>query len=751
MSSEGVVITRRAAAPAVEAFTAPTEADFMHAVAVLAQGRRWIGADLSLGAWRGHQLARELAEQLGLDELEQRLPAIGASDAGRDYADVVARLIDQESAGEHARSVAYLHACRTVAAVEREQVGLIVVVAPRAGFAWENEDVWFLRFLSAGLASLSSRLVLAADADAVVAPFPTRPLALPPGSSGLPRVKVPARAAAIPGMFDCRWSAALEITGESLSALALPGNRALLPPSSRSRRLEWPALPASFPVWLHAAGQCARPASARDPASLQAAAAQRFAEGGYGIALRLVEKAQEAAQDPLQWAALESQAQSMRIAALDFAAAGERPAPGANLPREYRRNLALGKAWGLALTGQAAAAEPLFALARELSGDLTRDRLGLYILNISALNKLRLGQVGEAFAFEGQIERALETGAHDWHISYINSINLARLHRGAKDLAASRRCFERAFATATGLRSESDHVYFNLCQGRLEMAAGRPAAALPALLRAALHWLSLEVPEALAPRVVRSMTPKGELPAADVVEPVSQRLEAELLEAFRETTGGAELPRPPSHIVFRRAREVARIADAVVFGAPGWGVIGSERESPPCFVGAAYEGLRDTVVGLLRLQQPQMAEGVVGTIFTDDRCGVELPATPSELLDVAVRWRASAVCFGAERMALSPDIAQAIEERAGLALADGLDDVARAPDGLVVRFKRYRSPQVLRGVWAELVLFAHEEATVAEISARIDRPVAAVVEALRVLEREHIVVISSDGAARATA
>ena len=102
-------------------------------------------------------------------------------------------------------------------------------------------------------------------------------------------------------------------------------------------------------------------------------------------------------------------------------------------------------------------------------------------------------------------------------------------------------------------------------------------------------------------------------------------------------------------------------------------------------------------------------------------------------------------------MDLSPALVRVIEERSAVGLADGLDDLARAPDGLVVRFKRYLPQQILTGERAELLLrVALDGATIGQMAAQLGRPSYAILTALRVLEREHIVVISSDGAARAT-
>src|SRR4051812_38888593 len=80
-----------------------------HALAQLQAAVGWadaaecVFADLSLGAWRGHWLARAWAAQLGLPAPAPVQPALAAgvdSADTADYADTVARLIDNESMGD---------------------------------------------------------------------------------------------------------------------------------------------------------------------------------------------------------------------------------------------------------------------------------------------------------------------------------------------------------------------------------------------------------------------------------------------------------------------------------------------------------------------------------------------------------------------------------------------------------------------------------------------------------------------------
>src|SRR5262245_32725054 len=68
----------------------------------------WIAAALTLGAWRSHQLARELSSQLRIHEPETGEPDVDLPAASLpSYADVVAAGIDAESRGQSGVLLAY--------------------------------------------------------------------------------------------------------------------------------------------------------------------------------------------------------------------------------------------------------------------------------------------------------------------------------------------------------------------------------------------------------------------------------------------------------------------------------------------------------------------------------------------------------------------------------------------------------------------------------------------------------------------
>src|SRR5207247_3985118 len=117
-----------------------------------------------------------------------------------------------------------------------------------------------------------------------------------------------------------------------------------------------------------------------------------------------------------------------------------------------------------------------------------------------------------AFVIEETIQAALgriTTGR--WQLTYINSLNMARLYRRRGDFDAAQRSYREAFATSFGTWSDSDAIYANVCAARVHEARRWYASALHAWGRAALYWVSSAVPEAIARRVTRTILGSAQL------------------------------------------------------------------------------------------------------------------------------------------------------------------------------------------------------------------------------------------------
>lgn len=659
-----------------------------HSVAQLQAAIGWrdpaecLCADLALGAWRGHWLAREWGAQLGASAPAPPQPALGTDEDDGRHADTVARLIDNESAGDLNFIAAWRCAVSVLAAVRAGRVRYVLLVAPLPGQAWGQENLQLVRLLcdAARDGGFTFGLLLRADAPApVLAEFEVVLQTAPAAVAAAPCWPVP-------GILDAPPDAA------GIETLPLAGGRRLVSPNCRP--LAWPAvapgpLPAHLPDALHV--PFALQAPVQDVAFLRRQASLRFAEGGYELALAILDGIRVDALDPLQAALVAAHKQNIAIALMDFARAAEGPVPADDLPDAVRASLCQSRAWGLVMTGDAAGAEPWFARARQLLDPVRERRLYLYLPNISALAKLRLGDAATALAYERDIERRLlEMARPDWHLVYINCLNQARIFKKQGDYRQAERCYARGLHVTHQLRNESDLLYTNLCQAQLAALQGQDEAALAHWLRAVLHWLSNPWPEALAPRVAQAVLGRPLSNRAGGVEPIAQALAAQLRGAcLRIGIDPAPAARAiPLHRVTPGSRPDACI------GQPGWSVLASARDHGPMpFDGPAYAALNRLAVGLLDALAPGTGLADAGALLTDDRDGIDLPASPREVLWSCLRWRVPLLRFAARDYRLpgrETAAADLLVER-----SRAIDAIETGSDPWRVHFRRYLAPRVL--------------------------------------------------------
>nr|WP_314547694.1 hypothetical protein [uncultured Massilia sp.] len=670
--------------------------------------RACLFADMTLGAWRGHWLARELAPQLGLPEPGHVQPAL-LQDASHhaQYADTVGRLIDNESRGD-VNIIAALAQARAIAArLRARRVRHVLVAAPLPGHAWGSENLQLLRLLCDAAPDHAFRIGLLLRGDGAAPEVPgldvlvhTHPRAVDAGTQPW---------CSIPGLLDPALVPAGALDAPGIETIRLAAGQVLLSPNCRpvhgTPALAPPGLPDSLrvPFALRAAEQ--------DVAFLQREAGLRFAEGAYELAYAILDGIRPQRLSQLQEALVAAQRQNIAIALMDFARAARGPVPDAGLPAEVQASLCQSRAWGLVMSGRPEDAEPLFARACALLDADTHPRLYLYLLNISALNKLRLGQAEDALAIEGEIERRLRALARpDWHLAYINSLNLARIHKKLGGLDQAERCYAHAFRVTHHLRNESDLLYTNLCLAQLDELRGDHASAFVHRLRAALHWLSNPLPEALAPRVAQAVLGRPLANREADVEAISGELAARLRDAARrEDIDATPFARPiPLHRI-----GPSSVADTCV-GAAGWSVMTSTRDYGPApFDGARYVALNRLAVGLLaRLAQlpPGASFDEVRAILTDKRCGIELPATPREMLWSCLAWHVPVLHVGGRRCRVGQQAPAALVTAFTVQRSRAIDILDTGADTWQVRFKRYLPPRTL----------AHDEqACLARLSAPV--------------------------------
>jgi len=630
-------------------------------------------ADLSLGAWRSHELAQSVFGQL---RIAWPLPAPPAPEREElESSSVIGDWIDSEGRGDAAERSGLFLAEELFGALNTRPLFLVLLV-PRFGLAWRAENTAFLRYLAHGVRA-HDRIVLATIEPDVHPPH---------GLSAL-----------VPGVIDPETAQALGADGHLLSS----GWLLVAPESRRDPRatsaLDFDRL-AAAPVepWLRAFAHVHGNNYFVDPWFLCAEATRHLAGGGHEIALQLMERAAACAPSPDDRASLRALLQGFQIALMRYDDAAAAPDPSPALSPLRRGPLLMTKGWGLVMLKQAQRAEPYMQAARELLAPiLGRNRQFLYLLNISALNRVNLGDMDGALAIEKDIEKEIEEAAEsdrDYRLQYVNSINLARLYRRRNDFDLSSAYYARAFATTEGARTESDLVYTNACIARLDSARGRHLDALLGWLRASLHWLSSSVPEALGWRVLSAVCgAKVQQGESVPLENVARSLN-ELLRASAQAAGVMLAPSTFVHAFIRADRISTGVASAEAIGAPGFSVFSIQTSIQPAQSGPEYKALAASAAGLMAslAQAPELQQSP--TILVDDRLGREMATNKSELLSACLRLEVKRVRYNGE--AIEP----ASFQQGRVALGPAVAKVDRC-----VHFKRYLPPRHLSAAEADLL------------------------------------------------
>lgn len=723
---------------------------------------RCLLVDLSLGAWRGHEAARQLADQLGLTPcLPHPRPATEVAQPGTlpCYAEQISVGIDVEAGGDPGTQAAALLADQVMAALgDRARGTTVLVLIPRPGAGWEGEDGVLVSSLAARLRRAGGmvRLVATGDGRPVLpaswaATFPdSSPAADPAPPPSDPPLGL------VPGLLDPMLVLALRTDATRLADLPmLWGSRLVVPPEWRPTAGNVPpsgydelAARACGVAWLRAYAQAHGSATAADPGFLGEQAWAAFRAGGGGVALRLAERAVEVARSEREQAALRALLNGMRIALFRYADAAAAPDPSPELPPSLRGFLLQAKGWGLAMAPeahQACRAEFYLTQARGLLAASGDEREYLYLLNISALARMKTGHPEESLVWEREIEmRAARLIPRDYRLEYVNAINQARLYRRLGDYHAAERYYQHAFATAEGLRSDSDAVHANVCLGRVAAEAGKTGEAYRCWLRAALHWLSMRVPEALAWRVVVAVLGRRPAPTEDLLDMVggalAQRLAA--LAAQRGlgdvvaeadpadgpgARGSPELTHPGSTPP-RCARYVGPGSGvALTWGAvgDGWSVFGTDPVSTTD--GGARPGgdaqdtphqhrLRRLVHALLCAECPDARLARPDTLYVHDNHGREMPADAAGLLSAGVLAGVRVLLTPGGSTTLSHEALAELRGRARARIGPAVHRIEPCDTGAVVHFRRYRPPLELTADQYRLVTSADAGTLLSELA-----------------------------------
>ncbi|MBA0208231.1 hypothetical protein ACIPSR_14805 [Pectobacterium sp. CHL-2024] len=722
MPTELPVITRQITPPLLEVWHWHRLCDLQTQIGWQDASSDCLFADLSLGSWRGHWLAHQLAAQLDIPPPTKVQPELysSASLQGGD-AETIRLLIDNESEGDQNFITAYQFARRLIAAFTQQQRKFILVVAPVADQLWGRENLQLLRLLANAAPSYGFRLGLLLRSDAGLPELDdfqfkinNKPVSKLNQEDGF-ALKRPEFS--IPGILSVNWlQPDLELPAEIVQLA--DGNLLLSPNLRPSTSIEPSRLP-SLPDELNVV--FALEQQPQDIEFLQQQAGIRFAEGGYELAYLILEQIEQSPLSVLQKALIEAQKQKIAIALMDFSRAAAGALPDTSLPDDVQASLYQSKAWGLVMTGQPAQAEPYFAKARQLLDPQHDPRLYLYLLNISALNQLRLGDSEAALAIEKSIEQQLALlQTPDWHLTYINCLNLARIYKKQRNFSKAEHYYRQGFSVNEQLRNESDLLYMNFCLAQLEALQERHQQALFYWLRTAVHWLSNPLPEALAPRVVQAILNR---PLSNK-ESSPEQISACLLQSLRQCSQqlGLEVHSADRCIAFGRINDTGQAQQCI--GVPGLSLlISSEYTVPLPFDGDACRQLNQWVLGLLQLLLPQLELDGICSVLTDQQYGVELPATARETLWSCLKWQVPELIFSGQHYDVS------VEDNSATAITSSqrqlshnalfnsfrvvhskaISYVQNGPQGWQVVFKRYRPALKLSSRQQALLHYVQEE------------------------------------------
>ncbi|HEY2379681.1 MAG TPA: tetratricopeptide repeat protein [Terriglobia bacterium] len=725
-------------------------------------------ADLSLGAWFVHMAAQQFFLQLGILPPEHIRPTREGSaywDQVPEYADRVGNEIDSETSGDRVLMTSLELAEQVIEAIGQKRPQTLVIIAPRFDFDWEAENELFLEFLVMGLRDTASRCILAFMDEKPPAvpekwkinwlnsPAPTaneHPELSPELLTLVPGIVEPALAEMLAGTAPLDKSRHLSVANGGV--LVAPEYRRNPNEVSKAAYDEL-GQKAEAIGWLKSYCQLYGNLQFLNVYFLRQQSSQRFAEGAYNVAFRLIQPVLQHSFHPFHKTAALLEAQGMRVALKRFKDASEMPDPPRAAPPPILGALFLSKAWGLVMIDQPEQAEPYFEQARNLLKPF-QDRFYLYLLNIAALNKLRLGQADAAFELEREIEQTLsESPKKDWHLEYINCLNLGRLFRRSGDFELSEKYYSKSFYASEGIRSDSDLVYSNVSWAGLYQK-NNPDLSFLHWFRAALHWAATAVPEALTARAIRPIVGRNLKPGEDLTEELSKGLISFIyqsakaaripLKAFdndMESTAGEG----SKQITFIHSDNLPAGTIEYAFGFPGWSVLATKQVFKRRFKGKYYDRLNDILVRAIEEWCPAVAKADVRTLIVDTMMGCEMPITFDQLRNTCVRLKIPHLHFENRSEDLSGEECRSLERNAVVRIGSGVSHISDADGRLTIHFKRYVGPVTLSEEDSKIVRLVDGVRTVDEIASSSGNPGSGetgVLQSLRSLEILRVTAIS---------
>ena len=690
--------------------------------------------DLSLGAWRPREAARQLALALGID-LGPGLPP----DPANSPITLERRGLDVGATGDPVAFLCLEDARRIASALP--PTGTITILAPRFGRGIGTLNDWFFHFLRRTALQLSlvgpepatvmARAAFERSEDSAAPPPGEAIEAFPDEQQRLLRF--------FPGLLPRRIVTHAGLDASAAAIVPLGTSHFLVPPAYRdtdpataATTLDAMAVLEELDEGFTALAQTFCTAHFADSEALARLAADAFHSGETDLARELATRARVVARVPEAAETADLVRQEIRLHQQRHAEILASPEPSRRASERTRQRLARLRLRAAIARGERGAvpAGVEALIARLDAGTPTPDELQLLCLHVAT--RLAANDTADLAALAGRVAKAVETAGDDRLLIEVLGLRTA-IARRSGDLGAARRFLARQAAATAGSRSLAEIVTMNVQHARLEDDPASEAARA-AWLRAAFAWLAFEPFEAFPTPAVESVLGTTSVPRGQLDQSISETITRALGQWGPGEKTAAEELLPAVH--FRRSG----IADPErMIGGPGVSLLWSRQMDwvPPS---PFRQQLLAAAWSMFRQLFPE-GEAREGTIVVDDNLGDDLPATREAALGAALRLGVPEVRFGTERIVLDatnrPRLATDL--RIGLSPAvSGLSGPGEAP---VVRFRRHFADLTVTGEEAVAVGALGEggRMPLGTLSVLMGRPLAETERLMRVLEAKRVV------------
>jgi tetratricopeptide (TPR) repeat protein len=715
-------------------------------------------SDLSVGAWRAHQVGNEFADQLGIEPPEAAKGLFQPQRRGQRpmSGPMIEQWIDAEAAGKVGVLNALELATCILNAISKLPPQMFMVFLPPFGQTLGEVNLHFLRFFTEGLSHTGGRLIFVASSG--------EPACLPPGwqvewkaprqvSGTIEEVYLDSRWGHLPGVVPPNILAQQQPGG--VAAVALTGGYGLILPSQRPRigPTPQPGPPLQrkdgAPPWMVAYQQTLQIRGKPLQTILDLQEMTEYAwvcveAGDIEAGLRLQQIGLEQATHPLSRAHMQTALQAMSLRAERYAEVGSEEERPRGLPAPVYDRWLRGKAYGATLAGDTNTARRCFLESQEFGHGEPETWDDLYARNLMALVFAREGNWERARGLQASIEEALahqEVG--NWHLRYLNALNTARLYRQRRLYDQASEYYSRAFAITDGVRVENDQFYANLCWARLEESCDHPDRAFVAWLRAGLHWAAASAPEAIGSRVAAILLERRVERESVVAEEVTEVLCTCLLRAAQNIgidVSPAGEDSAPTFIYTGVSGLTADRQPITALAGRQWAVFARETWFPPPYDTASHRELRRVLWTLIRHIACPPSSFRPRTVQVDARYGREIPATSTEIIDCTVRLRAARLYARDTDVHFTSETHHGWEQESSVELAPGVSRIEQTSGRATVHFRRHWGPVALP---VEATIFldaATKGCRIKDLQAPQDRD--NIINELRWLEAQHIVTIT---------